>query len=197
MSAAASPSSISPPADPAVKDLPPNLAAVETNDQRLEAAQQELGTPLLAFAMSILREDRERAHDVVQDVFLKLHRHGADKVEPGRMKAWLFAVCRNRAIDILRKEKPMTVTDASELASVRDQRPDPSVEAERREQQSQVLDLLERLPDNQREVVRLKFQSGLSYREIAEVTQLSVSNVGFLLHNALKQLRKMAAALPA
>ena len=91
----------------------------------------------------------------------------------------------------------MTVTDATELASVRDQRPDPSIEAERREQRTQVLDLLDRLPDNQREVVRLKFQSDLSYREIAEVTQLSVSNVGFLLHNALKQLRKMAAALPA
>ncbi len=197
MSAAASSSPISTHADPAVKEIPIHLAAAETNDQRLEAAQRELGTPLLAFARSILREDRERGHDVVQDVFLKLHKHGADKIEPGRMKAWLFAVCRNRAIDILRKEKPMTVTDANELASVRDQRPDPSIEAERREQHSQVLDLVDRLPDNQREVVRLKFQSDLSYREIADVTQLSVSNVGFLLHNALKQLRKMAATLPA
>ena len=67
---------------------------------------------------------------------------------------------------------------------------------ERREQQAEVIGLVERLPDNQREVVRLKFQSGLSYREIADVTQLSVSNVGFLLHGAMKKLRQMAAALP-
>jgi len=197
MSAAASSSPISTHADSAVKEIPNHPAPAEINDRCLETAQRELGTPLLAFAMSILRDDRDRAHDVVQDVFLKLHKHGAEKIEPGRMKAWLFAVCRNRAIDILRKEKPMTVTDATELASVRDQRPDPSIEAERREQQSQVLGLLDRLPDNQREVVRLKFQSGLSYREISEVTHLSVSNVGFLLHNALKQLRKMADTLPA
>jgi len=197
MSAAAPSSPTSTHADPAVKNTPNHLTVAEDKDQRLEAAQRDFGTPLLAFALSILREDRERAHDVVQDVFLKLHKHGADKIQPDKMKAWLFAVCRNRAIDILRKEKPMSVTDATELASVRDQQPDPSIQAERREQHGQVLDLLNRLPDNQREVVRLKFQSGLSYREISEVTELSVSNVGFLLHNALKQLRKMAATLPA
>lgn len=179
-----------------VKEPAFNSGRADTNSQRLEAAQREYGSALLAFAMSILREDRERAYDVVQDVFLKMHKHGADKIDQGRIKAWLFAVCRNRAIDILRKEKPMTITDASELAAVRDERPDPSVAAERREQHSQVLGMLERLPDNQREVVRLKFQSGLSYREIADVTKLSVGNVGFLLHGALKKLRKMADALP-
>jgi len=38
-------------------------------------------------------------------------------------------------------------------------------------------------------VLRLKFQEGLSYREIAAITDVSVSNVGFLLHTALKTLR--------
>ena len=193
---AASSSSNSTCAEADVKETPFNSGRTDTNSQRLEEAQREYGSALLAFAMSILREDRERAYDVVQDVFLKMHKHGADNIDQGRTKAWLFAVCRNRAIDILRKVKPMTITDASELAAVRDERPDPSVAAERREQHNQVLGMLERLPDNQREVVRLKFQSGLSYREIADVTKLSVSNVGFLLHGALKQLRKMAAALP-
>jgi RNA polymerase sigma-70 factor (ECF subfamily) len=127
---------------------------------------------------------------------LKLHRQGADTIAQGRLKSWLYTVCRNRAIDVLRKEKPMTTTDAIELHSVRDERPDPAAEAERREQQAEVISLVERLPDNQREVVRLKFQSGLSYREIADVTQLSVSNVGFLLHGAMKKLRQMAATLP-
>ena len=44
--------------------------------------------------------------------------------------------------------------------------------------------------ENQREVVRLKFQAGLSYAEISRVTGHSVSNVGFLLHTALKTLRR-------
>jgi RNA polymerase sigma-70 factor (ECF subfamily) len=49
---------------------------------------------------------------------------------------------------------------------------------------------LQRLTPNQREVVVLKFQQGLSYEEISRVTGLSNGNVGFLLHNALKRLRE-------
>ena len=47
------------------------------------------------------------------------------------------------------------------------------------------------LPDNQQEVIRLKFQNDLSYREISEITGLSVSNVGFLLHVGIKRLREI------
>ena len=50
-------------------------------------------------------------------------------------------------------------------------------------------DLLERLPHNQQEVIRLKFQQGLSYKEIAAITELSASNVGYLIHTAVKKLR--------
>jgi RNA polymerase sigma-70 factor (ECF subfamily) len=46
------------------------------------------------------------------------------------------------------------------------------------------------LPANQQEAIRLKFQHELSYKQIAEVTQLSVSNVGFLIHTGLKTLRQ-------
>ena len=61
---------------------------------------------------------------------------------------------------------------------------------EQSETVSRVLELLDTLPENQQEVVRLKFQNGLSYREISEVTQLSVTNVGYLLHTAIKALRQ-------
>lgn len=72
-------------------------------------------------------------------------------------------------------ESPMpTQTDAMEQA----------------ETESQVRDLLGDLPENQQEVVRLKFQDNLSYRDIAEVTGLTVSNVGYLLHVAVKRLRE-------
>ena len=70
----------------------------------------------------------------------------------------------------------------------------PEESAEQRDSHAQVLGLMQRLPENQREVVRLKFQNGLSYKEIASVTELSVSNVGFLLHTALNTLRAQVAA---
>ncbi len=46
------------------------------------------------------------------------------------------------------------------------------------------------LPANQQECIRLKFQHGLSYKQISQVTDLSVTNVGFLIHTGLKTLRK-------
>jgi RNA polymerase sigma-70 factor (ECF subfamily) len=49
---------------------------------------------------------------------------------------------------------------------------------------------LSRLTPNQKEVIVLKFQQGLSYEEISQVTGLSSGNVGFLLHHGLKRLRE-------
>jgi RNA polymerase sigma factor (sigma-70 family) len=46
-----------------------------------------------------------------------------------------------------------------------------------------------KLSPNQQEVLRLRFEEGFSYQEIAQVTGLSVTNVGFLLHAALKAIR--------
>jgi RNA polymerase sigma factor (sigma-70 family) len=46
------------------------------------------------------------------------------------------------------------------------------------------------LPPRQQEVLQLKFQNDLSYQQISEITELSVSNVGVMIHNALKTLRQ-------
>ena len=66
----------------------------------------------------------------------------------------------------------------------------PGTSLEHEEAMSQVLRVMETLPKNQREVLRLKFQCDLSYKEISEITKLSVTNIGFLIHTAIKTLRK-------
>ena len=71
--------------------------------------------------------------------------------------------------------------------------PLPSTILEKREVAGRVTALLERLPASQREVMYLKFQEGMSYKEISKVTQLSVSNVGFLIHTAVKTIRRQLA----
>ncbi len=52
---------------------------------------------------------------------------------------------------------------------------------------------MESLPPKQQEVLRLKFQQGLTYREISQVTQESIGNVGWLLHKGLKSLKERLA----
>ena len=65
------------------------------------------------------------------------------------------------------------------------------VDDDRSELLEQVWSVMEQLPPKQREVIRLKFQHDLSYKDISAVTGNSVTNVGFLLHTAIKRLRKL------
>ena len=106
------------------------------------------------------------------------------------LAAWLFTVCRNRALELRRKETRMRqLTDDLAESRVGDVAL-PAAVLELAESGGRVLSLLAALPDNQQEALRLKFQGGLRYREIAEVLDLSVSNVGFLIHTGLKAIRE-------
>jgi len=150
--------------------------------------------PLVRYATRITR-DVDRARDVVQDTFLKLL-STARAPRDNHVAQWLFAVCRNRALDVIRKEKRMsTMSDAfADAQAAREG--DPPAAAERRETYGRAVDALADLPDVQQEVVRLKFQNGFTYRQIAEITGRSASNVGFLLHTALTTLRRKLEARP-
>ena len=67
---------------------------------------------------------------------------------------------------------------------------------EKEEQLTDILQVLNTLPANQQEVLRLKFQSDLSYLEISRITSLSVSNVGFLIHTGLNTIRERVRTEP-
>ena len=67
---------------------------------------------------------------------------------------------------------------------------DPSHNTTASENQELLTRLIDGLPENQQQVIRLKFHSGLKYREISAATGLSEGNVGFLLHTALQSLRQ-------
>jgi RNA polymerase sigma-70 factor (ECF subfamily) len=132
--------------------------------------------------------DADAARDVVQETFLRLCAQDRDTID-SRLAEWLFTVCRNRALDVLRKESRMTRLSDEQVHRCASADPGPPDVAEHRESAARVLDLLEQLPPNQREVIRLKFQNGFSYQEISRISGHSVTNVGYLLHVGLKALR--------
>jgi len=172
----------------------PDLAA-----QLLRRALDEFEVPLTRYAVSILG-DVERARDAVQDTFIKLHRQDPEAVE-AKVKSWLFTVCRNRCLDILKKEKRMIAVDDEQIAAVPEERDDPARAMRRSEDRQQVdehlrelVERIEQLPPRQREVMRLKFQGDLSYKEIADALDITTSNVGFLIHSAVKRLRSLMTA---
>jgi RNA polymerase sigma-70 factor (ECF subfamily) len=158
---------------------------------RIFAEQQ---APLVRYATRLLAGDVDRARDVVQDTFVKLMGQPPAAVD-GHAVEWLFTVCRHRALDVLRKEGRMKRFDEGEedrIAVAAEARPGRALEAA--ETHAKILSMIEHLPPNQQEVMRLKFQNGFSYKEIARITELSVTNVGFLIHTAVARLRREFAA---
>jgi RNA polymerase sigma factor (sigma-70 family) len=159
----------------------------ETREQFVEKALAEFESPLIGYAVTILN-DLDRARDVVQDTFIRLCQQEPHKIRES-LKTWLFTVCRNRAFDVLRKEKRVQPLDEVKWKRVAGTDLSPDEKAIRDERMAHVLNAMDRLSTNQREVILLKFQQGLSYQEIVEITGLSSGNVGFLIHTGLKRLR--------
>jgi RNA polymerase sigma factor (sigma-70 family) len=146
-------------------------------------------SPLLRYTARILGGDLERSRDVVQDTFMKLWKSDRFGVDDN-VGQWLFAVCRNGALDVLRKEKRMIRLSDNIEKTRADKSRGPQTIAEKQESAGNVISAVAQLPENQQEVLRLKFQDGFTYKQIARITGLSVSGVGFHIHTAMQTLRR-------
>jgi RNA polymerase sigma-70 factor (ECF subfamily) len=126
----------------------------------------------------------------VQEAFMKLHVE-FDRVEmPQR---WLYRTVHNLALNRRRREGRTVSLDApgagqDSLADAADPASFPDEQIIRLEGIGLVRLGLEALDERSRELVRLKFNDELSYKEIAERTGLTAGNVGFILHHALKTI---------
>ncbi len=146
---------------------------------------------LTTYTVHILK-DVERARDVVQEAFVKLCGVERSEVE-SRLAQWLFTVCRNLSIDVMRKERRMYLLADGQAERYESNLLSPYDRAEQDDSVSLILRSLADLPHTQQEVIRLKFQHGLSYKQIGEILNLTVTNVGFLIHTGLKTLRQRLA----
>jgi RNA polymerase sigma factor (sigma-70 family) len=168
---------------------PVTQASLPSWESFIEQALNDYESPLIGYATTLLH-DTDLARDVVQDVFLRLCGQDRAKVEEN-LKSWLFTVCRNRAFDVLRKNKRSQRIDEVRWKKIAG----PNLPADelimQQERYAKAIRYLDQLPANQRELIILKFQQNLSYLEIQQITGLKPGNIGFLLHTALTRLRKI------
>ena len=148
--------------------------------------------PLLRYARRLSR-DREDARDAVQEAFIRFARDtGREIVNPA---AWLYRTTRNLCFDQAKKKRrsmEITLDEAVDRDGPPDDRNAPDRVVAAGDAAALVRRHINGLAPRAREVVVLKLEHEKSYREIAEITGLSVSNVGFILCQAMKRL---AAAL--
>jgi RNA polymerase sigma-70 factor (ECF subfamily) len=181
--------------------------AGQADRSRVTTALVHYEGPLLRYALR-LTGNADVAREVVQDTFVRFfERKSPATAESDTMDVramtvppieadrnghapWLFAVCRNRAIDVMKRRRLVIADQSATSEAAPAVAPPPGLALERADEHERVLRLLAALPQRQQEVVRLKFQAGLSYKEIGEVLDLSATNVGFLIHVALKALRE-------
>jgi RNA polymerase sigma-70 factor (ECF subfamily) len=109
-------------------------------------------------------------------------------LEP-RLAPWLFFVCRNCSLDHIRKIARFSGDAIDEERPA--ENPSPAAEVAAAEESARLRWLIDQLPQQQRELIHLKFEAGLSYKQIAETMRMSVSNVGVQLHTAIGTLRRL------
>ncbi len=146
---------------------------------------EEYEARLVGYATRLVGDDH-LARDVVQHVFMRLCDQSRPKLQ-GHEAAWLFTVCRNRAIDLLRSRRPAESLSESD-SRAQSKEPDPADVAAREDLVSCVRMHFASLPSRQREAIEL-WAEGLRYREIADVMDQTEGNVRVLVHRGLKQLR--------
>ena len=168
---------------------PPDEASVEPpTRETIEELFGALESPLLNYALR-LAGDPGVAEDIVQEAFMRLHAQFDEVREPRR---WLYRTAHNLALNHRRQAgKIVPFTQPCDEAmpitkDAADPQPLPDEQIARWEGIGLVRLSLESLDDRSRELIRLKFNEDLSYKEISARTGLTIGHVGYLLHHALK-----------
>ena len=149
---------------------------------------------LLAFVVGLLG-DRTESEDVVQECFLELTKR-LDRIDAARgVKAWLYRVARNRAIDRLRKRK-WSVFPGSEFfrnraRCERAEDPSPGERVSQSDRFGRLRLAMEGLPLREREVLTLRYFSDLGFREIAGIVGRPLGTVLWQARRGVERLRAM------
>ncbi|HDR90143.1 MAG TPA: RNA polymerase sigma factor [Bacteroidetes bacterium] len=148
---------------------------------------EQFADPVYRFVVGSLR-DEDRARDIVQDTFEKLWVR-AENVSFEKARSYIFSTAYHTMIDVIRKEKRMTVVDDYQ-----------SMEGSGEETSytglNEILhEALQQLPEVQRHVILLRDYEGYSYEEIGQITGLSDSQVKVYIYRGRLFLRKYIGKL--
>lgn len=150
---------------------------------------ERFGRTTFGFLLNTLR-DRGAAEDVQQQVFLEVwRRSGSFDPERGSLLTWVMTIARSRAIDHLRRRVPEPIDP--EIAARSIEAPSGASEIEELADRWRVRALLDRLPPEQTELLRLRFYAGFSQSEIAAREGIPLGTVKTRMVSGLRRLREM------
>lgn len=146
--------------------------------------------------------NREDARDLTQEAFVKAFNNLKSFRLEASFYTWLYRIAMNVTIDHTRKRKRREVAGFEEDIANRDadggideihHQDSPSKALERKQLYKKIMDCLEKLPADQKQVILLRELEGLSYREISEVMGIPEGTVMSRLFYARKKMQKLLA----
>jgi len=171
--------------------MQPDQASAEPPGwETIEELFTALESPLLSYALRLVGQ-LSVAEDMVQEAFMKLHGNFAEVREPRR---WLYRTVHNLALNHRRDSikivplNPSPDEGENNSTEIADSQLLPDEKIIRLEGIGLVRLSLETLDERSRELIRLKFNDDLSYKQISERTGLKTGHVGYLLHHALRAI---------
>ncbi len=129
------------------------------------------------------------AEDIVQEVLIKIWKKKEQFLSIDNKEAWCMTITRNLAIDKKRARK-MKISSIDDYHHIGDRESTPSEALEMSETMKTIMSHIDALPERQKSVVHLRDVEGFTYKEISEMTSLSVDQVKVTLHRARKTLRE-------
>lgn len=156
---------------------------------------------VFAYLFSVVK-NQEMAEDLFQDVFIKIvvRIKQGQYADHGKFASWLMRIVHNHVIDFFRTTPSDIIIskDAVEYDLLKG----PAVtlnencetEMINRQLMNEVKDLIKQLPDNQREVLELRYFEDLSFKEIAQKTECSINTALGRMHYAINNLRRLAVS---
>src|SRR5579872_1552739 len=176
------------------------IQQAQSGDQDAFAMLVERYSTLLFRLISRLVQDEYLAQDVLQHVFLQLYRSLPTLRQEGTLKAWLYQVARHRCLDELRRKRPLffseiaLVPDGDEcvfLTRLPDSDRHPEEQVELLELRQRILEAIELLPPKFRAVVRLRYVTQQSFREIGQTLSIPAATAKTYFYRARKPLRTL------
>lgn len=148
--------------------------------------------------IGMMVKDDDIADDIFQETFIKAVKviDEGRYTDNGKFLSWVLRIAHNRVLDHFRRVKSSKQINESEagydvIGTLRFSEPTTEDEMVHDEIEETIRSLVELLPDEQREVVRLRYYSKLSFQEIAEQTDVSINTALGRMRYALINLRRM------
>ncbi|MEM9282366.1 MAG: sigma-70 family RNA polymerase sigma factor [Verrucomicrobiota bacterium] len=149
---------------------------------------------LYRYLWQMLRHQQD-SEDALQETFRKALKALPNYREENYFKSWLFRIGHNTALDLIRRRKKVVEMGENEEETIGAEGAGPGEVLEASERIAELRSAVARLPESEREVVTLRLQEDLSFREIAEVVGAPLGTVLSRMRNAKQRLKIQLATL--